>query len=123
MARPDHLPWVERVIRDAEAAGEFDDLVGTGKPIDDLDRHYEPAWWARRFIERQGRNDAAADVAARLRRELPHVLADRDEGTVRKRLEAYHDEIVSINHGLASNDRLEPLDVEQMLTDRARRHS
>ena len=117
------MPWVERVIRDAEAAGEFDDLAGRVVSIEDLDRNYEPGWWARRFIERQRRNDAAVEVAASLRRQLPHALAGRDAGTVRKRLEVYNEEIVAINRLLETNDRLQPLDVEQMLIERARRHS
>ena len=29
--------WVERQIREATARGEFDNLPGAGKPIEDLD--------------------------------------------------------------------------------------
>ncbi|MEK7251819.1 MAG: DUF1992 domain-containing protein, partial [Actinomycetota bacterium] len=42
---------VERSIRDAIARGEFDNLSGTGKPLPDLDRQYDPDWWARRYVE------------------------------------------------------------------------
>lgn len=38
-------------------AGEFDDLPGAGKPIPDLDRPYDPEWWARKLIERERLRD------------------------------------------------------------------
>jgi len=45
---------VERRIREAIEAGEFDDLPGAGKPIDDLGRGYEPTWWVKKWLEREG---------------------------------------------------------------------
>jgi len=33
--------------------GQFDDLPGKGKPIAGLDRPYDPAWWAKKFVERE----------------------------------------------------------------------
>lgn len=38
-------------------AGEFDDLPGSGKPIPDLDRPYDPEWWAKKLIERERLRD------------------------------------------------------------------
>lgn len=116
-----HVPWFEKVLGDAVAAGEFDGLSGSGKAIEDLDRVYEPAWWAKRFIERERLNDAAVALATRMRRELPSVLAERDEGAVEQRLQSYREEIDAINTSLSEHEKLPPLDVEQMLADRRRR--
>ncbi len=46
--------YVERRIREAIEAGEFDDLPGAGEPIPDLDGSYEPEWWVRKWMEREG---------------------------------------------------------------------
>lgn len=119
----EHLPWFERLIRDAEAAGEFDDLPGEGEPIADLDRPYAAGWWAKRFMERERLNEAAIELAARIRRELPRLLAGRDEPVVRERLHAYNREIGVINTGLPDAERLAPLDIDRILSDRRRRHS
>lgn len=116
-----HVPWFERLIRDAEAAGEFDELPGKGKPIGDLHRHYEAGWWARRFLERERLNDEAIELASRLRAELPRVLAGRDEEAVRARLDAYNEEIAAINAGLPEAQRLSLIDVELMLAGRRNR--
>lgn len=56
-------PWIERKIREAAEAGEFDDLEGSGKPIPDIDVPYDPAWWARRWVERDRRLDAITRAA------------------------------------------------------------
>ena len=33
--------------------GEFDDLPGRGKPIDDLGAEHDPDWWVKKLIERE----------------------------------------------------------------------
>lgn len=50
-------PWIETLLRRAAERGDFDGLPLSGMPIEDLDRPYEPEWWARRFIEREGAGD------------------------------------------------------------------
>lgn len=45
--------WVERQIQDAMARGEFDDLPGAGKPIEDIDEPYDEDWWVKRWIKRE----------------------------------------------------------------------
>lgn len=46
-------PWIEQIIREAAEAGEFDGMPGTGRPLDDLERPYEPDWWVRRWFARE----------------------------------------------------------------------
>jgi DnaJ-like protein len=44
----------ENRIRQAIEEGQFDDLPGLGKPIPDIDEPYDPAWWIKQWIRREG---------------------------------------------------------------------
>jgi hypothetical protein len=44
--------WIDRQIREAQERGAFDNLPGTGKPIEGLEDS-DPDWWAKRLIERE----------------------------------------------------------------------
>ncbi len=44
----------DRRIREAMDRGEFDDLPGKGLPIPDLEEGYDPDWWAKKWVEREG---------------------------------------------------------------------
>ena len=46
--------WIERQLREAVERGEFDDLAGAGEPLAVLNEPYEPSWWVKRWIEREG---------------------------------------------------------------------
>ena len=35
------------------AKGEFDDLPGSGRPIEDLGSEHDPDWWVKRLVERE----------------------------------------------------------------------
>jgi len=118
-----HEPWFEKLIREATESGEFDDLAGHGRPLDDLDRPYDPAWWARRWMQREHVAEAARDVAARVRREVPRILAGTDEAVMAASLSALNDAVAVVNERLAEPDRLPPLDVGALIADRASRRS
>lgn len=45
--------WVDLQVSEAMARGEFDDLPGFGKPIEDLGREHDPDWWVRKLVERE----------------------------------------------------------------------
>jgi len=45
--------WVDRVIRDGQARGEFEDLAGKGKPIADLHEPQDELWWVRGLLRRE----------------------------------------------------------------------
>lgn len=46
--------WVDLQIRKAQERGDFDDLPGSGKPLDELiGRGDDPDWWVKRLIERE----------------------------------------------------------------------
>jgi len=45
--------YVELAIQQAIRRGDFDDLPGAGKPLEDLGQISDPDWWIRRKIERE----------------------------------------------------------------------
>ena len=45
--------YVEVRLQQAMRNGDFDDLPGAGKPIDNLGEVHDPDWWIRRKIERE----------------------------------------------------------------------
>ncbi len=114
-----HETWFEKLMREATDAGEFDDLPGSGKPIADLNRPYDPAWWAKKWMQRETVAEAARDVAAKVRREVPRILAGTDEDAMRERLRELNTDLERVNERLPGVDRLPPLDVDAMIRDRA----
>ena len=53
MSTPSHEGWIDRQIREAIDRGEFDDLPGAGKPIEDLGSAHDPDWWVKRLVQRE----------------------------------------------------------------------
>ncbi len=51
-----NLPYVERKIREAKERGEFDDLPGSGEPLQDLND--DPNWWVKKWVKREQLKDA-----------------------------------------------------------------
>ena len=47
------MSLVEGRIRNARAAGAFDNLPGAGKPIPDVDGNYEEFWWLKKLLKRE----------------------------------------------------------------------
>jgi hypothetical protein len=117
-----HEPWVERVIREAQEAGEFDDVAGTGEPIPDIDQPYDPAWWARRFIARERHREASAELARAVDRELPLVLADTVAHRIRSGLESINTRIAEHNASVPVGNDLPLLEVDRLLREWERRH-
>lgn len=53
----------ERVIREAMAAGDFEDLPGLGEPIPGAGTRDDDLWWVRGWIERnrvKGQTDSSS---------------------------------------------------------------
>ena len=72
--------------------GEFDDLPGTGKPIESLGAQHDPEWWLKQLVERE--RIAVLPPALQLRKddaELDGVLeALASEDEVRNRVEEFN---------------------------------
>ncbi len=84
--------WVDAQVRQAMERGEFDDLPGYGKPIEDLGVEHDPDWWVKKLVERE--NIALLPPALALRKEdaeLDGVL-DRInvEADVRREVEDFN---------------------------------
>lgn len=45
--------WVDELVRQAMARGEFDDLPLAGKPIPGLGARHDPDWWLKSLVERE----------------------------------------------------------------------
>ena len=75
--------FVEEQIRLAQERGDFDNLPGAGKPIENLDRPYDPNWWARDFAKRVMAEDTDHNRLAHLEHRLTRVWALTDESKVR----------------------------------------
>jgi hypothetical protein len=51
----------ENRIREAIGEGQFDNLPGFGKPIADIDEPYDPDWWVKKWIRREGMSQTLAE--------------------------------------------------------------
>jgi|GEM_PF-538331 len=92
----------DRRIREAIERGEFDNVPGSGKPLDLPDRH-DPDWWLHSLAKREGlamlppsiqlrKDDAALDD---LLDQLP------DEETVRREVEQFNKQVIRARYDLS----------------------
>jgi hypothetical protein len=118
--------WVDLQIRQAMARGDFDDLPGTGKPIEDLGTAHDPDWWLKRLVERE--RIAVLPPSVQLRKEDAE-LDDRlaalaSEQEVRREVEDFNERVIAARYRLPEGPPLVtmPRDVEETVTAwRARR--
>ena len=115
MEMPESADLVDRLIEQAKDEGLFDDLAGAGRPIPDIDRPYDPAWWARTWIERDGAQQRANGLRARLRREVPRALGAPTRDEARRRLEELNAVIAASNAKETSSDPIEQIEIERLL--------
>ncbi|WP_188037859.1 DUF1992 domain-containing protein, partial [Actinotalea sp. JY-7885] len=45
--------WVDELVRQVIARGQFDDLPLAGKPIPSIDGRHDPDWWLKGLVERE----------------------------------------------------------------------
>jgi hypothetical protein len=94
--------WVDLQVEKAIERGEFDDLPGTGKPLELPDKH-DPDWWVKRLIERE-QITGIAPAAIGLRKEDAELDATLDrEATadgVRRVVEDFNTRIVEARRQL-----------------------
>lgn len=84
--------WVDLQVRQAMERGEFDNLPGAGRPIEDLGSQHDPDWWIKKLVERE--NIALLPPALALRKEdadLDGVLDKHNvESEVRREVEDFN---------------------------------
>jgi hypothetical protein len=111
--------WVERQIRAATERGEFDNLPGAGKPIDDLDEPHDELWWVKRKLRREQLSYLPPTMA--LRKEAEEALAAAttagSEAEARRIVAEINKKIVEGNRKAASGPPLNlmPFDVERVV--------
>ncbi len=80
---------MDRQIREAAERGEFDNLLGAGKPLRNLSGPEDEQWWIKDWVRRENVSpDALLPLPLLLRREVEHlpetVRGLRSEETVRE---------------------------------------
>ncbi|KRE93902.1 hypothetical protein ASG76_10795 [Nocardioides sp. Soil774] len=94
--------WVEQQLRVAMERGDFDDLPGQGKPIEDLGVEHDPDWWIKKLVERE--NIALLPPAIALRKEDAELDARLDritaETDVRRELEDFNRRVIEARRQL-----------------------
>ncbi|GAB3572724.1 hypothetical protein GCM10027406_00060 [Leifsonia lichenia] len=94
---------VENAIQQAIRRGEFDNLPGAGKPLENLTGTHDPDWWIRRKIERE-RLTGLGPPALTLRTENEQLEAKLDatgsEARVREILHDFNKRVVEARRQL-----------------------
>lgn len=94
--------WVDLQVRQAMERGEFDDLPGQGKPIEDLGAEHDPDWWVKKLVERE--NIALLPPAIALRKEDAELESRLDditaESEVRRELDDFNKRVVETRRQL-----------------------
>jgi hypothetical protein len=111
--------WVERQIREATEQGEFDNLPGAGKPIEDLDMPHDELWWVKQKLRREHFAYLPPTIALRKEAEEALEAASRagSEAEVRRIVADINARIVAGNRKAASGPPLNlmPFDVEAVV--------
>ena len=111
--------FAERQIREAQEAGEFDSLEGSGRPLQDLDEPYDELWWVKRKLRREQLSFVPDAIAIRREAELVlDSLAEMPtEQEARALLLELNARIARTNAGTLAGPptTLAPFDVEETL--------
>lgn len=97
---------MERQIREAMERGEFERLPGAGKPIEGLDRPYDPAWWTRSWLRRERLLDEARDLRRGALAEDRRLRAAGRGDEADRRLAQADGDLARINRMLPPADRV-----------------
>ena len=111
--------FADAQIRRAREEGAFDDLPGKGKPLKRKGEIYDPAWWVKEFVVREGVSVLPPSLAIRrtVERELEEIAGFRHERKVRMAIEALNDEIRLANRsGIKGPPSTQPvLDIDEIV--------
>ena len=113
--------WIEELIRDAQAAGEFERLEGAGKPIPGITDPYDPDWWVKKLLQREKLSilPPALELLRKVEAGLGAIWTARDADEVRARVGALNAEIARVNARVAEGPatRLTPLDPDSIVAE------
>ncbi len=111
------MSWIEQQLANLAADGYFDDLPGSGRPIEDLDVQYSPTWWAARWLERDAARQDLVTMRNRLQADVA-VAAGLPVDEARDRLASISEAVRGLNRLLDSDQQLPELDVDEVLIRR-----
>jgi hypothetical protein len=96
--------FIEAQIRRAREEGQFDDLPGKGKPLADLRDAYDPLWWGKKLVAREGVSllPPALEIRRTVETEMKRILALRSEARVREAVAALNEKIRKVNRSNVS---------------------
>jgi len=109
--------WVDLQVRQAMERGDFDDLPGAGKPIEDLGDHHDPNWWVKKLVERE--HVALLPPSVALRKEDAELERALDklnvESEVRRHVEDFNQRVIAARYRLPEGPPLVtmPRDVDE----------
>ncbi|HVF31831.1 MAG TPA: DUF1992 domain-containing protein [Acidimicrobiales bacterium] len=112
--------WVDDQIREAQERGEFDDLPGKGKPLQNLDGVHDELWWVKQWLVRENVSYLPLPLALRLEAEktVEALEGMSSEQAVRQALEDLNGRIRQANRMPAIDGpptTLMPLDVDELV--------
>ena len=120
--KPPNLSWesfVERQIREAQDAGEFDNLPGFGQPIAGLDEPDDDLWWVRNLLKRERLSllPPSLEILRTVERRLENIIRLRSEEQVRRAVGRLNDEIRKANFAITWGpaSTIGPLDVDDIV--------
>ena len=117
--------WVDAVIRESRDRGEFDNLPGSGKPIEGLDRAQDELWWVRKKLKDEGISYLPPTLALRKDREdtLASIDSLASEARVRQLLEELNERIRAVNRRPVQGppSTVVPLEVDEVIARWRRR--
>jgi hypothetical protein len=111
--------WIDARVREARERGEFDDLPGRGRPLPDLAEVADPAWWAKKYVRREGLSalPPALEIRRRVERALGRLASMPSERSVRALVADLNAEIRRLNaHATGGAPTTQPpLDEEEVV--------
>src|SRR5262245_33127825 len=116
------LAWdslAEQRIREAQAAGEFDNLPGLGQPIPGIDQPHDELWWVKEKLKREQLSSLppALEIRLDVERTLAGLAALETDEQVRIAIAALNDRIrkASLRPVWGPPVDVMPLDVEEVV--------
>lgn len=111
--------WVEKQIREALERGEFDNLPGVGKPLQDEGGGYDENWWLKRKLRDEKVSLLPPTLA--LQRDVEQFLDGlarlRSEPDVRRGAEELNARIIEVGRMINAGPplRIGPLDIDDVV--------
>lgn len=97
----------DRRIREAIDRGEFDDLSGSGQPVDLPDRH-DPDWWFKNLMKREGLVMVPSSIQLRIDDAALDEQLDRlpNESAVRQEVKQVNERVIRARYELPAGPPL-----------------